>query len=97
MKKTVLRILTSTFFVTTIIMSILYIGKYKNHENAIDFSVNMIDAFSNWVSYTLCAEDVFLGNTKQKSCDVYAEQYWADTKNLIKTFDMEIEYDYIGE
>lgn len=97
MKKTILRILTSIFFAANVVLSILYIIKYNNHENAIDFSVNMIDAFSNWVSYTLCAEDVYLWNTKQKTCDQYAEQYWADTKSLIKTFDMTVDYDYIWE
>jgi type I restriction-modification system DNA methylase subunit len=97
MKKTILRILTSVFLATSITMSVLYIIKNKSHDNMTEFWINMIDAFSNWVSYALCAEDVFLWNIEQRSCDRYSEQYLEDTEDLIDVFDMEIDYDYIGE
>ncbi len=95
MKELLFIILSWVFFVSTIVMTLLYIKTNKGGKAVTKFSIVMVEAFANTVDYTLCNADTDYWNISRTSCKKFTDLFISDTQTLRENFGMKTEYYYI--
>lgn len=83
--------------IASIIMTVLYVKENESKSSIVNFSVSLLNSYSNAVDYTLCSIDNQLWNVHFDRCQEYLDIFVDDTKELRKNFDLKTRYEYIGD
>lgn len=96
-KETVFTILAIVLNTIIIILWVFLYRSTQSNNNLRLFGENMINSYSNAVSYIICDTDMGLGNVDFSACKWYLDEVVETTKVLKDNINMKMEYKYIGK
>ena len=87
--------IAALLFIATWTMTWLFIRANSNYHDTATIAKECIVSFVNSVNYTLCEEDVALGNVTSTTCSNYQSQLIDDIK-LVRNLGYTFDYNYSG-